>query len=84
MLFFNFWLFPFSKFQMTIVKNLIMDLQQSVTDYMWLTLVFVLNNTLRKSLIAVFWKFFASIDKTFIFAGGLDTSLSFYEVYTIS
>ena len=33
-----------------------------------------------KSLIAIFRKFFAIINKIFIFAGRLGTSLSFYEV----
>ena len=49
-------------------------------EYLRLTLVFGLNSTLRESLIAAFRKFFASINKIFIFAGGLDTGLSFYGV----
>ena len=37
-------------------------------------------NYYGKSLISVFQKFFASINKTFILAGGLDTRLSFNGV----
>ena len=33
-----------------------------------------------KSLIAIFWDFFASTNKFFILAGGLGTRLSLYEV----
>ena len=33
-----------------------------------------------KSLIAIFWDFFASTSKIFILAEGLGTRLSFYEV----
>ena len=43
-----------------------------------LSLVFVWNNTQRKSLISVFQEFFASINKMFILVGGLGTRLSFY------
>ena len=37
-----------------------------------------------RSLISAFQEFFASVNKTFILAGRLDTRLSFYEVQTLS
>ena len=37
-----------------------------------------------RGLISAFQEFSASINKTFVFAGGLGTSLSFYRVYIIS
>ena len=38
----------------------------------------------RKGLISVFQEFSASINKTFILAGRLGASLSFYEMYILS
>ena len=54
--------------------------RESVTKYLGLTLVLMWIAYKEKSLIAIFWKLFASIHKTFIFTGRPDTSLSFYVV----
>ena len=42
------------------------------------------NSTLRESLLSVFQVFFASINEIFILAEGLNTILSFYEVFRLS
>ena len=49
--------------------------RQPFTKYLRLTLVSMWNSAHGKSLISVFQKFLASIDKVFILAGGLGTRL---------
>ena len=56
----------------------------SFTEYFSLTLVFIWNGTLRKSLVSVFQEISASINKIFILAGRLGTRLSFNEIFTLS
>ena len=58
--------------------------RESFTKYMRLTLVFMQNSALRKSLISVFQKFFATINKIFILAGRLGTKLLFCEFLRLS
>ena len=53
---------------------------QSFTKNLTLTLVFMWNSALQKSLISVFQEFFACINKIYILAGRLGTRLSFYEI----
>ena len=48
---------------------------QSRTKYLRQALIFIWNNTLREKFILYFKKFFASIDKNFIFSGRLGTRL---------
>ena len=53
---------------------------QQLTKYLRLTLVFMLSSAQWKSLISFFGDFSATINKTFVLAGRLVTSLLFYEV----
>ena len=53
---------------------------QTVTKYLRLALVLRWNSQLWEKIIAIFWTFFASINRIFIFAGRLGTSPSFYKV----
>ena len=53
---------------------------QQLTKYLRLTLVFMLSRAQWKSLISFFGDFSATISKTFILAGRLGASLSFYGV----
>ena len=48
---------------------------QSFTKYLRQTLVFMGNSKIRKTLISLFWQFFASINKISILGGGLETKL---------
>ena len=41
------------------------------------------NSAQGKNLICIFQELFASINKVFNLAGGLDTRISFYEVWTL-
>ena len=52
---------------------------QSFTKYLRLTIVLCEIAHYGKSLISVFQEFFASINKSFILSGTLNTKLSFYE-----
>ena len=59
------------------------ELLQSFTKYLKLTLIFMQHSDTAhygKSLTSVFQELFASINKIFILAEGLDTMLSFYKV----
>ena len=53
---------------------------QSATKYLRLTVAFTRNNAPQEKFNRYFWDFFASINKIFILAGGMGTSLSFYAV----
>ena len=53
---------------------------QPFTKYFRLTLVFKCAIALREKFNFCFSKAFASIDKTFILAGKLNTRLSFYDI----
>ena len=59
-----------------IFKDAIHVYLQSVTKYLRLKFEIAQYG---KSLISIFQRFFAKIDKFFIFAGGLHTRVSFYE-----
>ena len=58
--------------------------RQSYTRFFRLTLVFMRNSTLRKSLISVFQEFFPSINKMFTLNGRLGTRLLLYQVLRFS
>ena len=62
------------------VKGL--SILHSSTGYLRLTLVFVWNGALQEKFIFYFSRVFCY--KIFILAGGLDTRLSFYGVWTLS
>ena len=53
------------------------EIPQSVTKYLRQTLLFAWR-------VCYFLEVFARINKIFVLAGGLGTSLSFYEAYTLS
>ena len=57
---------------------------QSFTKYFRLILVLCEIAHYGKSLISVFQRFFATINKIFILAGRLSTRLSFYEVFRLA
>ena len=58
--------------------------RQSVTKYLRLTLVFMKNSTLREKFNCFFPEYFASTGKIFLLPGGLESRLSFSEVWTLS
>ena len=74
----------FLPFQKRNVKQWCKENLRSVTKYLRLTLVFMWNSALREKFNCYFWDIFATINKIFILAGRLGTSLSFYGVSTLS